>query len=68
MRQGRTWTGYFAAKRHDGIELMLFVTNTPVLDDEGNLAAIIGVSSDVSEFKAAQDHMRRAVRHRRVIG
>ena len=68
VRQGRTWSGYFATERHDGVQLTLFVTNTPVFDDQGNLSAVIAVSSDVSEFKSAQDHIRRALRHRRVVG
>jgi diguanylate cyclase (GGDEF)-like protein/PAS domain S-box-containing protein len=58
INAGRTWAGYFEMQRHDGVKLTLFVTNTPVLDETGKLAALIGVSSDVTEYKAAEDHMR----------
>ncbi len=58
INAGGTWSGYFEMRRHDGVERTLLITNTPVLDDTGKLAAVIGVSSDVTEFKAADDDMR----------
>src|SRR5204863_8135635 len=48
MSAGRTWSGYFRLQRHDGLELTLFVTNTPVLDDGGQLASVISAASDVT--------------------
>ncbi len=58
MTEGRTWTGHFGVQRHDGAELTLLVTNTPVFDAAGELSAVICVASDVTAEKAAQDHTR----------
>ncbi len=58
LREGRTWSGYFDMQRRDGIALTLYVTNTPVLDEQGDLSAVICVASDVTAYKASQDHIR----------
>jgi PAS domain S-box-containing protein len=55
LRAGRSWTGEFRVKRRDGTPFLAAVTDTPICDPQGRPYAIIGVSSDVTERKRAED-------------
>lgn len=54
LRSGRGWSGEFVVRRKDGTRFPAFVSDTPVFDG-GELVAVIGVSTDISERKAAQE-------------
>ncbi len=57
---GKAWSGDFLTTRKDGSEIPIFLTDTPVFDDEGVQIGIISVSSDITERKKheqAQAHM-----------
>jgi PAS domain S-box-containing protein len=45
LRTGRSWTGRFTVQRRDGSEFSAYVQDLPVLDDQGTLVGIVGVSS-----------------------
>jgi diguanylate cyclase (GGDEF)-like protein/PAS domain S-box-containing protein len=51
---GNTWTGDFIALRQDGTQFPAIVTDTPVFDDDGQLVAIIAISTDISERKEVE--------------
>jgi diguanylate cyclase (GGDEF)-like protein/PAS domain S-box-containing protein len=59
LGQGQSWTGDLLARRRDGTTFPAMVTNTPVLDAEGQLVAVIGVSSDITERQRAEEAMRQ---------
>lgn len=42
------WEGEFTAQRRDGSTVDIHVIDAPILDDDGGLAGIVGVSIDVS--------------------
>ena len=44
LRQGKSWAGRFKLRRRDGTEFIGMVTDQPMLDNEGNLIGIIGIS------------------------
>lgn len=44
LRAGQSWRGEFLLRRRDGSTFVGEVVDSPVLDDAGNLVAIIGVS------------------------
>ncbi|MGM0621699.1 MAG: PAS domain-containing sensor histidine kinase, partial [Bacteroidota bacterium] len=54
LSAGKTWAGEFDVKRKDGSSFPAFVTDTPMLDSNGKLAGIIGISSDITERKHAE--------------
>jgi diguanylate cyclase (GGDEF)-like protein/PAS domain S-box-containing protein len=58
MVDGLPWTGDFAVLRRDGTQFPAIVTDTPVFDDQGVLMAVIGISTDISERKAAEETAR----------
>lgn len=60
LYQGKPWSGEFLAKKRNGDEFYIYVNDTPVLDENGNLTSIIGVSKDISERKQADDEIRRS--------
>jgi PAS domain S-box-containing protein len=51
LSEGKTWVGEFYVERKDGRSFPAFVTDTPILDSNGKLAGIIGISSDITERK-----------------
>ncbi len=55
---GKTWTGEFHVGRRDGSSFLAWVSDTPVLDADGNLIAIIGVSADLTEIHDADEALR----------
>ncbi len=55
LRAGESWSGEFPVQRRDGSFIPAIVTDTPIRDDEGNLSAIIGVTTDITERKAAEE-------------
>jgi diguanylate cyclase (GGDEF)-like protein/PAS domain S-box-containing protein len=59
LGQGESWTGEFLVRRRDGTTFPAQVTITPVLDGDGQLVAVIGVSSDITERQRAEEAMRQ---------
>jgi PAS domain S-box-containing protein len=64
LRAGRSWSGEFMVQRKDGSTFPAMVTDTPVHDEQGNLAGIIGVSTDITEFKKMEELRRSEERFR----
>jgi PAS domain S-box-containing protein len=58
LRAGENWTGEFMVRRRDGTTFPAFVTDTPIFDDRGRLAAIIGISADISDRKRVEQALR----------
>jgi len=54
VRSGGTWSGEFEVRRRDGTTFPALVTAAPYVDASGQLAGIIGVSTDVTELRQAQ--------------
>ena len=54
LRRGETWTQELQLHRRDGTALSVLTTNAPVFDEQGKLAAIIGVGVDLTERKQTE--------------
>jgi len=54
LSSGKTWAGEFYVRRKDGSSFPALVTDTPILDSNGELTGIIGISSDITERKHAE--------------
>ncbi len=59
LRVGESWSGEFLVQRKDGSSFPAIVTDTPVQDEEGNLVAIIGVTTDITKRKQAEQARAR---------
>jgi PAS domain S-box-containing protein len=64
LRAGRSWSGEFVVQRKDDSTFPAMVTDTPVHDEQGNLAGIIGVSTDITEIKKMEELRRSEERFR----
>jgi diguanylate cyclase (GGDEF)-like protein/PAS domain S-box-containing protein len=62
LRKGRNWSGECELQRRDGTHFPATVTTTPVLDDQGDLLGLIGVSSDITERKRTEEILRESER------
>ncbi len=64
---GRGWSGEFVVGRRDGSVFPAMVTDTPVLDERGDLVGVIGVSTDITERKRAEEALRESERRFRQL-
>jgi PAS domain S-box-containing protein len=64
LRAGRSWSGEFVVRRKDGSTFPVMVTDTPVHDEQGTMVGIIGVSTDLTELKKAEELRRSEERFR----
>lgn len=64
LRDGHSWTRVMERSRRDGSRFLAEVTHTPVLDDAGEIIAVIGISSDVTEREDAKFRLERLVAER----
>ena len=58
LRQGKSWSGEYLCHHRNGTEIPIFVTNSPIYDENGKLIGIIGVSTDITERKQAEEALR----------
>jgi diguanylate cyclase (GGDEF)-like protein/PAS domain S-box-containing protein len=68
---GRSWRGEFELLRRDGSRFPALIVESGVYDDEGTLVGIIGVTTDLTELKAAevaaQEQVAREARWRAIV-
>jgi diguanylate cyclase (GGDEF)-like protein/PAS domain S-box-containing protein len=63
LQAGRTSSAEMLLRRKDGSHVPILGTATPIFDDRGNLAGMIGVSTDISERKALEAELERRASH-----
>lgn len=61
LAQGTTWSGEFAVQCKNKRMMPLATTNAPLLNDQGELVAIIGVGTDISKRKATEETIQRQI-------
>jgi diguanylate cyclase (GGDEF)-like protein/PAS domain S-box-containing protein len=57
--RGETWSGDFWARRRDATRFPVHTEHTPLFGANGELVAVIGVSSDLTERRVAEALQRR---------
>ena len=64
LQAGQSWSGEILARHCSGKTFTAYVTDTPVFDSQGELQAIIGVSTDITERKQIEEALRDADRRK----
>jgi diguanylate cyclase (GGDEF)-like protein/PAS domain S-box-containing protein len=58
LRTMRSWSGEYEMRRKDGTLFHAMLTITPVLDEQGNLVGITGVTTDITELRRAEERLK----------
>ncbi|MGA9533591.1 MAG: GAF domain-containing protein [Anaerolineales bacterium] len=67
LQAGQSWRGELKLKRKDGSSFPAMIIDTPIFDKDGQLTAIIGVSTDITELRRIQDALAQSERLHRLI-
>ena len=67
IRSGRTWTGQFEVRRRDGTTFPALVTNAPYRDARGEVAGMIGVSTDIASLERTRRLLTRRAEQQRAV-
>jgi two-component system cell cycle sensor histidine kinase/response regulator CckA len=59
LQCGETWSGEFLVQSRDGRVFPAHVTDSPVLDERGHLIGIVGISTDITARRQAEDAARQ---------
>jgi PAS domain S-box-containing protein len=59
--QGEHWRGLFGVQCKDASQFMAHVTDTPVIDAQGNLKFVVGISDDYTQMHNLLEHLEREV-------
>jgi PAS domain S-box-containing protein len=57
------WHGELMNRRKDGSEFPIYLSTSPVLDENGNSIALIGVATDITELKNAREKIQESERN-----
>jgi two-component system, cell cycle sensor histidine kinase and response regulator CckA len=60
MQRGESWTGEFELRRKDGSTFPALITDSPLLDEDGEIEGVIGVTTDLTELKELEGRFRHA--------
>ncbi|MDQ6652091.1 MAG: PAS domain S-box protein, partial [Acidobacteriota bacterium] len=55
LKEGKSWSGEFLVRRKDGSVFPVMITDSPIFDEQGKLVGVVGVSSDITERRRAEE-------------
>jgi len=62
LARGEIWSGEFVVQCRDKRMMPLATTNAPLFDEKGNILAIIGIGTDISKRKGAEEVIQRQIK------
>ena len=67
LREGESWSGEFLVQDKAGREFPVMVTDSPFLDEDGEIVGMIGTSSEITERKRGEAAQRFLAEAGRVL-
>lgn len=67
LGQGENWSGEFVVQSREGRVFPALITNSPLLDEEGQLVGIIGISVDITDRKQGEAVLAESERRLRFL-
>ncbi|MFW6196661.1 MAG: PAS domain S-box protein, partial [Thermoplasmatota archaeon] len=67
LKKGETWTGEFSVKDKEGNEFQALVSDKPIMNDDGKLESIIGITTDISDLKEKEDELKKNIEKRKEL-
>ena len=67
LQKGENWSGEFIVQSRAGRLFPAFVVDSPLLDEDGKLVGIIGISSDITDRKQVEELIRGSERQQRQL-
>lgn len=58
LSAGKSWSGEFLVQHRNGTIFPIFITDTPIINENGELTSIIGTSIDITERKRAVEKIK----------
>jgi PAS domain S-box-containing protein len=55
LREGESWSGELLVQRRDGSQFPAMITDSPILNEKGELIGVVGVSVDITDVKRAEE-------------
>lgn len=62
LAQGATWSDEFVVQCRDKRLMPLATTNAPLFNEQGDLVAVIGIGTDISKRKEAEEVIQRQIK------
>lgn len=66
LKQGRSWSGEMYTKRKDGTEFLAKISDSPILNDQGEFIGVVGISVDVTEARQVEEERARLLERERI--
>ncbi|HEX7294629.1 MAG TPA: PAS domain S-box protein, partial [Pyrinomonadaceae bacterium] len=66
LREGQSWSGEMILQRRDGSQFLGAITDSPIFNEKGELIGIVGVSSDITEQKRAEEERAQLLERERL--
>lgn len=57
---GKSWSGEFTVRRRDGKTFPAYIVDTPIFDEGGKVVGIVGISTDMTDRKTAEEKLRES--------
>ena len=65
LREGQSWSGEMILQRRDGSEFLGAITDSPIFNEKGQFIGVVGVSSDITAAKHAEEERARLLESER---
>ncbi len=65
IREGVSWSGELTTRRKNGETFTAMVTDSPIVGDDGHLIGVVGISSDITNQKRAEEERAKLLQSER---